>query len=247
MQQSLIPYSPPRIGRLRVLGSLQPGPIRRRRLFRLPSAGCKGSEDGAVPEHTLWALALGDVSGKGMAAALFMARLESQVRLLFRETIDPARIAETLDRHLCETGTADRFITFLLAILDADCHELTVLNAGHNAPLLRHSDGRVESIDHDKAGIPLLGIDGNVPRESYRIRLDPGQAVVFYTDGFLDALDPRGNAFGLDRLRDAIASSRGSARQIGEAVLVAVAMHTAGFEQFDDMTILCFARANMGL
>ena len=181
-----------------------------------------------------------------MAAALFMARLQSQVRLLFRETIDPARIAETLDRHLCETGTADRFITFLLAILDADCHELTVLNAGHNAPLLRHSDGRVESIDHNKAGIPL-GIDGNVPRESYRIRLDPGQAVVFYTDGFLDALDPRGNAFGLDRLRDAIASSRGSARQIGEAVLVAVAMHTAAFKQFDDMTILCFARANMGL
>ena len=196
---------------------------------------------GSKPETTLWAVAVGDVSGKGVAAALYMARLQTQVRLLFRETKDPVDVVEKLDYLLCEAGQPDRFITFLLAILDSQRHEIVIVNAGHNAPLLRHYDGRVELLTRPEGGIPL-GIEVDRRRGFFSIRLDPGQTVVLYTDGFLDALDPTGNAFGLVRLQDAVSSARGSAEEIGAHVLQAVKVHTAGFEQFDDMTLLCFTR-----
>ena len=86
-----------------------------------------------------WAIAVGDVSGKGMPAALVMARFSAEVRLLVQAEPDPVRLLSRLNRSLCEVNAAQRFVTFLLAIVDGERHELTVVNAGHPALLIRRA------------------------------------------------------------------------------------------------------------
>ena len=146
------------------------------------------------------AIALGDVSGKGMPAALLMARISSEVRLLLQAEPDPARVVELLNRNLCDGGTAEKFVTFLLLVLDGDRHELTVVNAGHMGPMIRRSDGRIEVVSEDHSG-PVLGV---IEGQSYRAgttTLGTGDVVVAYTDGVTDATSADGSQFGIERLR----------------------------------------------
>src|SRR3954454_10832382 len=100
-----------------------------------------------------------------MPAPLLMARLSSEVRLRLQTEPDPARVVERLNDDLCAGRTGERFITFLLVWLDPLRHELTVVNAGHMGPLVRHSDGRVEMIGEERAG-PPLGITGDCVYEA---------------------------------------------------------------------------------
>src|SRR5271157_2763011 len=99
-----------------------------------------------------WAIAIGDVSGKGMPAVLLMARLPSEVRLLIQTEPDPARVVDRLNRDLCASRTDERFITFLPVLLDGERHELRVVNAGHMGPMIRRSDGRIEVIGEEQLG-----------------------------------------------------------------------------------------------
>jgi serine phosphatase RsbU (regulator of sigma subunit) len=189
-----------------------------------------------------WAVAIGDVSGKGMAAALLMARLSSEVGLLLQADADPARVVEQLNSGLCATPTEGRFVTFLLVLLDGDRHELTAVNAGHMGPLLRRSDGRVEVIAEAEAELPL-GIKPGVSYPPVRTRMNPGDVAVLYTDGITEAMDGEGHQFGSDRLKEALASAPGGVPGVGETILAAVRRHVGGRTQSDDMTLVCFGRA----
>jgi phosphoserine phosphatase RsbU/P len=189
-----------------------------------------------------WAVAIGDVSGKGMPAALMTARLSSQVGWLLQAGGDPARVVARLNDDLCATRTEGRFVTFLLVLLDGERHELTLVNAGHLPPLIRRSGGRVEAIGKGQAGLPL-GIDAGQPYEAVRTSLGPEDVVVLYTDGINEAMDREDRQFGFERLREALASAPGGACAVGEAILAAVRRHVAGHPQGDDMTLVCFGRA----
>ena len=188
-----------------------------------------------------WCIALGDVSGKGMPAALLMARISSEVRLLAQAEPDPARVVELLNRNLCDGGSAERFVTFLLLVLDGDRHELTVVNAGHMGPMIRRSDGRIEVVSEDHSG-PVLGVIAGQTYRAGTTSLGTGDVVVAYTDGVIDATSTGGEQFGIERLRRTLSVAPGGAGPVGEAIREAVRRHAAGHEPFDDITLLTLGR-----
>ena len=188
-----------------------------------------------------WAVAIGDVSGKGMPAALLMARLSSEVRLLIQTELDPARVVDRLNRHLCASRTDERFITFLLVLLEGERHELRVVNAGHMGPMIRRSDGRIEVIGEEQSG-PPLGIMEDHVYGAMISSVSPGDVVLLYTDGVNEALDNEGRLFGIERLKQTLATAPTEVGKVGESILNAVRHHVAGRTQSDDITLLCFGR-----
>jgi serine phosphatase RsbU (regulator of sigma subunit) len=189
-----------------------------------------------------WAVALGDVSGKGMPAALLMARFSAEFRLLLRVEPDPARVVGLLNGSLHENEAAGRFVTFLLILLDVRQHQLTVINAGHMGPMIRRAGGRIEVIGQDRSG-PPVGVVEHQVYEAVTTRIGPGDVVVLYTDGVNEALSPGGEQFGMGRLERCLAEAPGGASLIGQAVRDAVRTHTADRDQFDDVTLICFGRS----
>jgi serine phosphatase RsbU (regulator of sigma subunit) len=188
-----------------------------------------------------WAIALGDVSGKGMPAALLMARLSSEVRLLLQVEPDLARVVERLNRNLCSGGMAERFVTFLLVLLEGQRNVLTVVIAGHMGPIIRRADGRVEVVGQDRSG-PVLGV---IDRQAYTATITPLGAVdvaVLYTDGVSEALDAAGNQFGIERIKQSMAAADPRASSVGLAIMDAVRRHAGRAEQNDDITLICFGR-----
>jgi sigma-B regulation protein RsbU (phosphoserine phosphatase) len=188
-----------------------------------------------------WAVALGDVAGKGMPAALLMARLSAQVRLLTLTLLDPVRIVERLNHDLCHAGIGDRFITFLLVLVDGESHRITVVRAGHMGPMIRRSDGRIEIVGESSGSQPL-GITANQVYLTTSTTIEPGDLVLLYTDGLIDALDASGIGFGLDRLKQVLGAALRPSVEAGEAIIRAVDRHAAGSPQSDDITLLCFGR-----
>jgi Stage II sporulation protein E (SpoIIE) len=189
-----------------------------------------------------WAVAIGDVSGKGMPAALLTTRLSSEASLLLQTEPGPARVVERLNRNLCRTRTDEKFITFLVATLDWQRHELTVANAGHMDPLIRRAGGPVEVIGHDEAS-PPLGIIDDQTYEMATTSIYPGDVVVLYTDGVNQAADNEGRQFGMERLKQALAAAPAGAGKVGEWILDAVRRHAAGAAQSDAIALICFGRA----
>jgi serine phosphatase RsbU (regulator of sigma subunit) len=136
-----------------------------------------------------------------------------------------------------------RFITLAALRLDPVTHEVTLVNAGHPAPLvLRRATGLIEDVDPPATGGPPLGA---VPVCEYRaceFALHPGDGVVLFSDGVTEALDAAGRQLGTDGLRAVVGRGPGGPRELGERVLNAVETHAAGCEPHDDTTLVCFGR-----
>ena len=145
------------------------------------------------------AVALGDVSGKGVAAALLMARLSAAARFSLASETDAATAMRRLNAALTQTGADDRFVTFTAAILDLRTYGVTLVNAGHMPPLRRRA-GRpdVEEVGDAIVGLPLGVMDK--PYEQMSFPLEPGDVLVFYTDGVTEARNPGNDQYGLERL-----------------------------------------------
>jgi serine phosphatase RsbU (regulator of sigma subunit) len=176
-----------------------------------------------------------------MPAALLMARLSTQLRFLLTVDSDPGRVVEQLNRNLCAENTTERFITLLLVVLDCERHELSLVSAGHMGPMIRRSAGSLEVIGEDRAGLPL-GVDPSARYEVTFTALEPGDVVILYTDGVLEAMDSDREPFGLDRLQQSLAEAAPSARSLGTAIVDAVKRHVGAAAQSDDLTLLCFGR-----
>lgn len=189
-----------------------------------------------------WVIALGDVAGKGMPAALLMARLSAEVRLLNQVKHDPAQVVNLLNRSLCEKEAAERFVTFLMILFDVRRHELTIVNAGHMGPMIRRASGSIEVIGEARSGLPL-GIDSEQEYNTVTTDLNPGDVIVLYTDGVNEAKSPSEQDFGMERLRQCVANAPKEARLVGQAVRDALLTHMADRDQFDDITLICFGRS----
>jgi len=154
----------------------------------------------------LLAVTLGDVAGKGMPAALLMARLYSSARYQLLTAPSPAAAMAGLNREIASSGLGHRFITLLVLVLDPVQHELTLVNAGHLSPLVRRKDGNVESIGRQESGLPL----GIVPDQEFRSSkhsLGPGESLVAYTDGVTEAMNEEREIYGRRRLEDCISTN----------------------------------------
>ncbi len=146
--------------------------------------------------HERVAVALGDVVGKGISAAMLMAKLSSDVRFCL-QTEEPsaalARLNELIYKH---TNLTERFVTLLAAVLDPARSLATLVNAGHVLPLLyRRATGEVqEAISQEAAGLPL-GVQKGQLYESCQVTLEPGDCLLLFTDGVCDAVNVHGRPF----------------------------------------------------
>jgi phosphoserine phosphatase RsbU/P len=188
------------------------------------------------------AVVLGDVSGKGVGAALIMAKLSGEVRFCLASEADPAAAMNRINSSFSRSGWQDRFVTFVLAVLDTTRHEITVVNAGHMPPLLRHSQGKVEPVGSDQAGLPL-GIDADFQYEQHTRQFVPGDYLTLFTDGISEAMNAAGELYGLDRLREQLATPAAPVAGLGRLILDDVKRFVGGRPQSDDMCLACFGRA----
>ena len=148
------------------------------------------------------ALVVGDVSGKGMPAALLMSSLQARVQMLRETNPDPASAVTLLNRNLAERCPLGKFITFFYALLDPVSGSLHYSNAGHNYPLLLRANGSVEML---KGGGLVLGLFPMAHYVMHETNLAPGDMLALYSDGVTEACSPAGDEFGEDSLAEFLA------------------------------------------
>jgi sigma-B regulation protein RsbU (phosphoserine phosphatase) len=186
------------------------------------------------------AMVLGDVSGKGMPASLLMMGLQARVQVLVEEPRNLASVMTKLNRITAANCPSNRFISLFFCILDGDTGELTFCNAGHNPPLIIRRNGEWEQLSG--AG-PVIGILPSVEYQEHRINLDEGDTLVIYSDGVTEAANPENEEFEVERLAQTVIDSRFEPTvDIVDAVNRAVAEHTAGAPQSDDITLVIARR-----
>jgi phosphoserine phosphatase RsbU/P len=186
-------------------------------------------------------LTLGDVAGKGSPAALLMALLLAALRTLVEERLEPAALVARLNIQICRHSPASRFITLVYAIYEPATGRLTYVNAGQNPPLIRRCDGRFERMHG--TGI-ALGLFEHSEYTAAETRLDPGDLLVFYSDGITEAEDPSGQPLeetGLETVLELHADKAPVA--IAAEVLAAVQAHASRARFTDDLTILAVKRS----
>jgi serine phosphatase RsbU (regulator of sigma subunit)/pSer/pThr/pTyr-binding forkhead associated (FHA) protein len=187
------------------------------------------------------ALALGDVSGKGVAAALMMAKFSGDTRYCIFAEDAPAATASRLNGLLCAAGIEDKFITLSLSVLDAPRRTLTLTSAGHTPVLIRRADGRVDEIGLEVSGVPLGIMEDSVYQE-IEVQLSQGDVVVIYSDGVTDARSPGEELYDSQsnhRLLKRVAQSSGGPVNVGRAILQDIREFSAGRSQADDITLVC--------
>jgi serine phosphatase RsbU (regulator of sigma subunit) len=188
------------------------------------------------------AVALGDVSGKGIAAALMMAKFSGDTRYCILTEDAPGPAADHLNVLLYEAGFDERFITLCLGVLDLETPRFTFSSAGHLPVLVRRLDGRVDAFGQDVSGLPL----GIMPDSNYGqvgTELAPGDVVVVYSDGVTDARSPSGELYDTSdhpRLTRRIANTPGSPEAVGKSIIQDIREFSAGQYQTDDITLICF-------
>ncbi len=229
IQLKLLPKIPPRVPGYDIAGSSIPAEI----------VGGDYFDFIPVDENRL-AVCLGDVSGKGLAAAVLMANLQATVRGQTLLRLPPAECVGHVNTLLSRSTDAHKFATFFYAILDSERHELSYCNAGHDPPLLA---GRGRSPSLLETGGLVLGFLDPVSYEEEVIALDPGDLLVVYSDGITDATDDRDVPFGTERLSEALDRGRGeTAAALIERIVSAVREHAGPQPQSDDMTLVVLKR-----
>ena len=180
---------------------------------------------------------LGDVSGKGIPASMFMVRAISLARLLSREIAEPERILARLNDELAADNPSGMFVTFLCAVFEPASGRLTLANAGHCRPVLLRA-GAPPAWAVKNLGT-ALGFEPGLEFERTEMKLRSGDILVFYTDGVSEAFNPQDTCYGDERLLADAASFPGqSARAITAGLLQRVRAFAGTAPQSDDIAIL---------
>ena len=182
-------------------------------------------------------LSVGDVCGKGIAAALYGARVMSDLRYLSIGNTRPADILRRVNHVLAARDSDAMFVTCVLAALDPARRRLSVSSAGQPLPLLRTPAGDVRPIG--ATGNGPIGITPDAAYSQHEHRLAEGETILFYSDGVTEALNGEAEPFGEDRLIDALRRCRGSASDVVGEVRKALSAHVGNAAPSDDTTLLC--------
>lgn len=183
-------------------------------------------------------MVIADVSGKGLPASLLASNLQASIRALATRRERPGMILEAVNTSLYESTDPEHFATAFLAALEPS-GRLVYSNAGHNLPLLRRADGRVEWLE---AGATPLGAFPGMAYAEGEVDLEPGDVLVLYTDGITEAEDAVGEFFGEEGLQKTIEGCHGgTANEIVSCIRQAVSRFARG-AQADDMTLIVVRR-----
>jgi len=180
---------------------------------------------------------IGDVSDKGVPAALFMAIAKTLVKSIASNDTSTASIITQLNEVASRENTADMFVTLFLGILNTKTGELLYTNAGHNPPYIMRKDGTIERLEGRHG--PVIGAMSDLTYREERKQLEKEDTLILYTDGVTEAKDPRSNLFSERRLVDLLGSrSYESTNDIVHSTVSAVRKYEGTSDQTDDITVL---------
>jgi len=226
IQQSILPASLPPLSTFD-LGALM-----------VPARAVGGDLYDVIPvDDDQAAVVIGDVSDKGVPAAIFMALTSSLVRAETHHKVSPASVLTNVNRHLLGMNAYGLFVTLIYGLLDCRARTFTYVRAGHELPLLFSKDGRETRLESG-AG-QALGILDEVRLDEQTIAIPPGGSLLLFTDGAPDMLDPLGKPFGHDRLRRVARQRRGgTAQEFCQQVWRDVSAFQGGASQADDIALV---------
>jgi len=186
--------------------------------------------------HDCLALTVGDASGKGLAAALMISNVQSSVRTAASFAgNDGSAVVTAVNRQVHASSLEDRFATLCYGIYDGTKRRLQYVNAGHNPPMVIRRDGSIISLE---AGGAPVGIFADSSYEQGTIDLHPGDLILAYTDGVIEATNPAESEWGVEGLRKAVASSSAlCADEIVEVIFTSMDEFSLG-HQTDDVTVV---------
>jgi phosphoserine phosphatase RsbU/P len=180
-------------------------------------------------------ITIADVAGKGLPAALLMSNLQAAVRAFASESATPQQVATSVNRLLCRNIAVGKFVTFCYLVIDRSRGVLTFANAGHNPPLLVRSNGTTQRL---LTGGMVLGVMPETSYEQHEAAIAPGDRLVLYTDGIIEAENAAGDDYGEDRLgRTASAHRTSSPQQMLDALFADVSTF-ANANFADDATLI---------
>ena len=240
IQMRLLPGEEPRVAGFEITGA------------SIPSREVGGDYfDFIIQPDNRIGIAIGDVSGKGMPAALLMSNLQASLQ---GQVIHPSQVSEIVQRVndlMVASTDPHMFATFFYGELDLASGAFTCTNAGHNPPLVLRRSGEIDTLG---LGGLLLGMVSGMPYQQETIDLAPGEVILLYTDGITEAVGPDvaeddpESMFGEEALYEVLRQSKDlPAVGIKEAVLAAVAGHTSGAVQSDDITLVVIRRLDGAL
>jgi PAS domain S-box-containing protein len=186
-------------------------------------------------------LVVGDVTDKGIPAALVMATTRTMLRVSAQRLFPPGEVLKRANEELVADIPPNMFITCLYAILDPESGRLIYANAGHDPPYLRHHGSGVEELR--ARGMPL-GLMPGMEYEEKKITLNRGESVLFYSDGLVEAHDPHHEMFGFPRLQRLVGTHRSGESSLIDFLLSELINFTGGdWEQEDDITLVTLERS----
>lgn len=212
--------------------------------FVLPAKSVGGDLYDYLIRDDKFYFCVGDVSGKGVPASLFMAVVRALFRNIATQTDDPAELVGRLNDVVAEGNEMNMFCTFFVGVLDLKTGHLAYCNAGHNAPIIRRcKEGSDVDIHYLKPHTNLaLGVFGGFPFEAEELTFAPGEAIFLYTDGVTEAESPEHELFGEQATLDALHSVRVrhdlTPKAFVEGVYEKIKQHAGNAEQSDDITML---------
>lgn len=185
-------------------------------------------------------IAIGDVSGKGIGAALMMASLQASLRgEATRAPENLAALVANVNHLVYEASSSNRYATFFYAQYDPETRQLTYVNAGHNPPMLFHRTGNDWEVKRLEAGGTVVGLLETFPYEQASLRIAPGDILIAFTDGISEAMNRADEEWGEGRMIDTIKQCGGlTPPEIITKIMHAADAFVAGAKQHDDMTLV---------
>ncbi len=189
-----------------------------------------------VKENRIGVL-IGDVADKGVPSALFMARAHALIMAAADTGVPAGEVMHLVNRHITRLQKSTQFVTVLYGILDLNTREFNYARAGHEPPLILNPDGSVERIPHSSG--MAIGLWETVTLDVRTITLLPGSTLLLFTDGLTDCRDPKGEPFGLERIKETLGDlSNIDAQQVCDQLLETLRNYENGSKQDDDVTLV---------
>ena len=230
IQQSILPTSFPTAKDYKIYGSMEPAKEVGGDFF-----------DVTRLKNGWFGLAIADVSDKGVPAALFMMSSRTMMKAAAMNAIEPGDVLSAVNSRLAEDNDAQMFVTVLYAVYDTETGRFTYASGGHDAPLVVHPDGSSNLLS--LTGGLVLGIVPEMDFQQKSVVLAPGDTVVCYTDGVTEAMNSKGEQFGIERLQQTFADSPPTdAQDAVQKIFNAVNAFAEGTIQSDDITCLVLCR-----
>ncbi len=180
---------------------------------------------------------IGDVADKGVPSAIFMARAHALIIAEADNAILPGEVLHMVNKHITRLEKSTQFVTALYGVLDTTTREFSYARAGHEPPLLLKSDGTVERLPH-KPGM-ALGLWENIALDEYSFVMPEGSLLMMFTDGMTDCRNPKGEPFGLERIKATMAGLQTFTAQSGcDQLFDTLMSYQNGSKQDDDVTLV---------